>query len=80
MRREATKGWEIIIEWKNGSMNWVALKDVKESYPVQLAEFAISNQIVEEPTIAWWVPFEMKKRNRILADIVLLTPTKQGIR
>ena len=30
-RRETTKGWEILIEWKDGSMNWVTLKDVKES-------------------------------------------------
>ena len=68
-RRETTKGWEILIEWKDGSTNWVALKDVKESYPVQLAEFAISNRIAEEPAFAWWVPFMMKKRNRILAKV-----------
>ena len=68
-RRETTKGWEILIEWKDGSMNWVALKDVKESYPVQLAEFAISNRIAEEPAFVWWVPFVMKKRNRILAKV-----------
>ena len=68
-RRETTKGWEILIEWKDGSTNWVTLKDVKESYPVQLAEFAISNRIAEEPACAWWVPFMMKKRNRILAKV-----------
>ena len=68
-RRETAKGWEILIEWKDGSMNWVALKDVKESYPVQLAEFAISNCIAEEPAFALWVPFVMKKRNRILAKV-----------
>ena len=67
--RETTKGWEILIEWKDGCTNWVALKDVKESYPVQLAEFAISNHIAEEPAFAWWVPFMMKKRNRILAKV-----------
>ena len=68
-RRETTKGWEILIEWKDGNTNWVTLKDVKESYPVQLAEFAISNHIAEEPAFAWWVPFMMKKRNRILAKV-----------
>ena len=68
-RRETTKGWEILIKWKDDSMNWVALKDVKESYPVQVAEFAISNCIAEEPAFAWWVPFMMKKRNRILAKV-----------
>ena len=68
-RRETTKGWEILIEWKDGSTNWVSLKDVKESYPVQLAEFAISNHIAEEPAFAWWIPFVIKKRNCILAKV-----------
>ena len=43
-------------------MNWVAFKDVKESYPVQLAKFTISNRIAEEPAFAWWVPFVMNDR------------------
>ena len=68
-RRETTKGWDILIEWKDGSTNWVTLKDVKESYPVQVAKLAISNHIAEEPAFAWWVPFMMKKRNRILAKV-----------
>ena len=68
-RRETTKGWEILIEWKDGSTNWVTLKDAKESYPVQLAKFAISNCIAEEPAFAWWVPFVMKKRNCILVEV-----------
>ena len=82
-RRETTKGWEILIEWKDGSTNWVALKDVKESYPVQLAEFTISNCIAGEPAFAWWVPFVMKKRNRILAKVkskYWLRSQKFGIR
>ena len=68
-RRETTKGWDILIEWKDGSMNLVSLKDAKDSYPVQLAEFAISNRIAEEPAFAWWVPFVMKMRIRILAKV-----------
>ena len=68
-RSETTKGWEILIEWKDGGLNWVALKDVKESYPVQLAEFAISNRIVEEPAFVWCEPFVMKMRNCILAKV-----------
>ena len=82
-RRETTKGWEILIEWKDGSTNWVALQDVKESDPVQLAKFAISNRIAEEPAFAWWVPFVMKKRNRILAKVMSkywLRSHKFGIR
>ena len=28
-RRETTKGWEMLIQWKYGSTTWVSLKDIK---------------------------------------------------
>ena len=68
-RRETTKGWELLIEWKDSSTNWVSLKDIKESYPVEVAEFALATRISVEPTFAWWVLFVLKKRNRILAKV-----------
>ena len=42
---------------------------MKNSYPVQLAEYAIASRIAEEPAFAWWVPFTLRKRNRIIAKI-----------
>ena len=68
-RRETTKGWELLIEWKDGSTNWVSLLDIKESYPVEVAEFALATRISMEPAFAWWVPFVLKKRTRILAKV-----------
>jgi hypothetical protein len=35
--RETTKGWEILIRWKDGSTTWVFMKDIKGSYPVQIS-------------------------------------------
>ena len=37
--RPTTKGWEILVKWKDGSTTWIALKDMKESYPVQEPHF-----------------------------------------
>ena len=68
-RRETTKGWELLVEWKDGSTNWVSLKDIKESYLVEVAEFALATRISMEPAFAWWVLFVLKKRNRILAKV-----------
>ena len=34
---ETTKGWEILIQWKDISTIWTKIKDVKDSYPVELA-------------------------------------------
>ena len=68
-RKETTKGWEVLIQWKDGSTTWNALKDVKDSYPVQLAEYAIGKGLENLPAFAWWVPFTIKRRTRILAKI-----------
>jgi hypothetical protein len=64
--RKTTKGWECLVQYKNGLTDWIKLVQVKESSPVQLAEYAMANGLAEEPAFAWWVPFTLRKRNRIL--------------
>ena len=68
-RCETTQGWHMLCQWKDGSTSWDALKDAKHSYPVLVAEYAIANQIDEEPAFAWWVGNLIRKRNRILSKI-----------
>ena len=45
------------------------MKDLKESYPVPLADFAIANDIQDEPVFAWWVPYAIRKRKVIVKTI-----------
>ena len=63
---KTTKGWELCVRWKNGDSQWIPLKDMKESNPIELAEYAHANNLAEEPAFAWWVPYTIRKRNRIL--------------
>ena len=65
-RRETTKGWEVYIQWKDGSSTWNQVKDVKEAYPVQLAEYAVQNRISEQSAFSWWIKYLLKKRDRIV--------------
>ena len=67
--RETTKGWELLVEWKDGSTTWVALKDMKESFPGQVSEYAVASRIAMEPAFAWWTPTVLCCRNRIVAKI-----------
>mmetsp|Transcript_4573 Transcript_4573/g.7098 ORF Transcript_4573/g.7098 Transcript_4573/m.7098 type:complete len:164 (-) Transcript_4573:1972-2463(-) len=60
-QRETTKGWEILIQWKDGSTTWNKLKNVEDLYPVQLAEFAVQTNVSEEPAFAWWVLYILKQ-------------------
>ena len=61
------KVWEVFIQWKYGSSTWNQVKDVKESFPVQLAEYAVLNQIADEPAFAWWIKKVLKKRDSIIS-------------
>jgi hypothetical protein len=68
-RRMTTKGWKLLVEWKDCSMDWLPLKDLKESYPVQVTEYAVANKIAEQPAFAWWVPYVLRKRERIIQKV-----------
>jgi hypothetical protein len=42
---------------------------MKQSYPIQVAEYSIANRIDDEAAFAWWVPTLLKKRDRVLAKV-----------
>ena len=57
--RQTTVGWLFLIQWGDESKQWVDLKVLKESNPVQVREYAIACGIENEPAFAWWVPYVM---------------------
>jgi hypothetical protein len=38
--RKTTQGWSFLVNWKDGTESWVKLAELKDSYPIELAEFA----------------------------------------
>ena len=40
-----TKGWNIQIKWKDGSVSWHPMSTVKSSNPIKLAEYSVSNKL-----------------------------------
>ena len=48
--KKTTVGWEILVEFTNGETQWLPLKVVKESNPVQLAIRLKKNQ----HSIGWY--------------------------
>lgn len=75
-RRHTTKGWYFQVQWKDGTDSWVALRDLKESNPIEVAEYAQSAGIADEPAFAWWVPYTLKKRDSIIAKVSARTKKK----
>ena len=47
--RKTTKGWKLCIEWKDDTTMWERLADLKESNPVEVAEYAIAQGIQHKP-------------------------------
>jgi hypothetical protein len=54
-KKKTTAGWDLEVEWKDGSTSWLPLKDLKETNAVEVALYADENQIDAEPAFDWWV-------------------------
>ena len=67
--KKTTRGWTLLVEWKDGSMDWIKLSSMKESFPVQVAEYAKSNGIDHEPAFNWWVHKVLRRRDRIINKV-----------
>ena len=79
---QMTVGWKFLVEWANGSRQQIEVKILKESNPIQVAEYAMARDIGEEPAFAWWVPYVLRKRVVIVSAVnsrVCKTSHKYGI-
>ena len=68
-RKRLTRGWKLLLEWKDVSVDWVPLKDLKQSNPVYLAGYAVLNEISDESTLNWWVTDTLRHRDRIISKV-----------
>jgi hypothetical protein len=65
--KRSTIGWQVCCQWKDGSTSWENLADLKESHPLETAEYAVTQGIDHKPAFNWWVPHVLKKRDRIIS-------------
>jgi hypothetical protein len=80
--RQTKVGWSFLVKWGDRSQQWIDLKILKESNPVQVGEYVIARGIKDEPTFAWWMPYVMRKRDIIVSMVkacVCRTTHKYGI-
>ena len=67
--RQTTIGWKFLVECKDGSRQWMDLKIMKESNPVEVAEYIQAHNLTKQPAFAWWVPYTLLKRDVIVAAV-----------
>ena len=69
VKKKMTKGWKLLVEWNDGTEAWMPLSELKELNPIKVVEYAIANQIQDEPAFTWWVPHILRKRTRIINKV-----------
>jgi hypothetical protein len=67
--RKTIKGWNLCVEWKDGTISWERLADLKESNPVEVAEYAATKSLFNTTSFIWWAPHFLRKRTRIIAAV-----------
>ena len=67
--KKTTRGWQLLVEWADGTTEWVSLFTLKQGNPIEVAEYAIANKIEDEPAFVWWVHDTLRKRNRIISKV-----------
>ena len=89
--KKTTRGVDLLCAIKSGENadgsdrirnSWIPLKELKESYPLQVAEIAVARELDKMPAFAWWVPYTLKKRDAIIASVrqrIAKTAHKYGI-
>ena len=64
-----TGGLELQLKYKYGSASWDKLKNLKGYNPIEPAEYAVANRLVEDLTLKWWALNVLSKHNRIISKV-----------
>ncbi len=60
-------GWQVCCQRIDGSTSWENFADLKDSHPLETAEYAMTQGIDHKPAFNWWVPHVLKKCDRIIS-------------
>jgi hypothetical protein len=66
---KTAKCWHLCVEWKDVTTSWERLVDIKESNPVEVAEYAASKSLLDTLAFVWWAPHVLNKRTRSISPV-----------
>ena len=46
------------------------MKDLKESNPIEVADYVAAMKLTNEPAFKWWVPYVLRNLDRIVASVI----------
>ena len=75
--KKTTRGVDLLVALKSGknpdstdktTKSWFALKELKKSHPLEVAEFTVAHGVNQMPAFKWWVSHTSKKRDTVIAS------------
>ena len=76
--KKTTRGVDLLVVLKSGknpdgtdktTKSWFALKDLKDSHLLEVAEFAVAHGVDQMPAFKRWVSHTLKKIDAIIASV-----------
>ena len=69
--KKTTEGKVLLVQWadKTQPQLWITLNYLKESYPIQVADYTKANGTSGKPEFLWWVPYTPKKRINMISQV-----------
>ena len=53
--KKKTRGCKLEVKWKDETLSWILLKDLKASNTVELAQYSAANNKEDKLAFKWWV-------------------------
>jgi len=67
--KPTTTGWYLLCLWTDGSTSWEPLRNLRESNPIELAQYAETRSLLEEPAFAWWAKDALRRTRQIIKKV-----------
>ena len=64
-----TRGHELKYSWKDGTLTWIQLKDLNESYPIETTQYSSTMDLVQSPAFKWWILQVLRKCDQIISKL-----------
>ena len=66
---QTTRGWEMCVEWTDGTTTWLPLKDLRDSNPIETAEYAVAHNLFHEKAFKHWARKTLKRRDAYIGKV-----------
>lgn len=73
-----TKGRSMRLLRTDGSTSWQSLKEVKDAFPIETAEYEITHKLINEPTFKWWANKTLRHRDALIKRMNTKRKVRKG--